>query len=323
MPRLIWKAILAVVICSWTQMAMAEPRAAGDRTRVAILCSPYRSYREAASALQEALEQGGCECVLIELPKAGDEPARKEALKRLAEAKPVVIATSGANATSIVLEAVPNTPVVFFMVHNALDAAFMANGNPNRARVAGVAADVSPKDWIDWIVRLDPYGKRIGVLRSPRTRRTVEALEQAARHRGVILSVVDVEENGFLKAIDALNNKDPSSILMTLDPKVYNAATVEHLLVWGIREKKPVWAFSASIVKAGAFAGLYPQAKAVGRQAAELVQKVIEGTAPNKLGVQYPRQVTKAVNDRTAEMIGVTLSSKATDERTVRFGAKP
>ncbi|MFH1419821.1 MAG: ABC transporter substrate binding protein [Planctomycetota bacterium] len=304
-------------------MATSAQVAANDQACVAILVGPYSSYREAACVLQETLEQKGLRCVLIELPKAADEPAHAEALKRLVEARPTVIATSGANITVLALETVQKTPVVFFMVHNALDASFMAKDNPDRVRVAGVAADVSPEDWIDWIIRLVPHSKRIGVLGSVRTKRTVEAIGRAAGKRNVMLSIVDVGKDDFLQALDTLNREHPNGVLMTLDAKVYNSATVERLLVWGIREKQPVWAFSASIVRAGAFAGLYPQTEAVGRQAAELVQKVIDGTAPNKLGVQYPRQVTSAVNARTAEMIGVPLSNKAVDEKTVRFGAKP
>lgn len=321
--RLSWRGILAIAICWWTAPAAADPPPPDGRTRVAILCSPYRSYAQAASALRETLEHQGHECIFIELPQSGDESARKKALERLAEAQAAVIATSGATATSLALKAVPDTPVVFFMVHNALDAGFMAEDSPDRARVTGVAADISPKEWIDWIVQLDASGRNIGVLRSPRTGRTIAALEQAARERGVTISAVDVEGNEFFKAIDALREKRSSSVLMTLDPTVFNGATVEELLVWGIRQKKPIWAFSASTVKAGALAGQYADGQAVGQQAAELIQIVIDGASPSELGLQYPRGVTKAVNERTARMIGVELNDDVIDAKAIRFGEKP
>ncbi len=324
--QLVLLAGLAQIMTFGDSSAMSAVSSAigvNDQACVAILVGPYRSYREAASTLQKTLEDAGQRCVLIELPKGADEVARKEAMKRLVDAQPVVIATSGANITSLALKSVPKIPVVFFMVHNALDASFMAEDDPNRGRVTGVAADVAPEDWIDWILRLAPDTRNIGVLVSQRTQRTVAAIGRAAKKRNVRFSVVDIGKGEFLQSLEALNGEHPDGVLMTLDPKVYNSATVERLLVWGIREKKPVWAFSASIVKAGAFAGVYPEPKAVGRQTAELVQKVVGGTAPAKLGVQYPLAVARAVNERTAETIDVPLRKEAVDENTVRFGVKP
>lgn len=321
--RVAWRAIfLGLLLCSagaGSEVAQT-PEAA---PRVAILCSPYRSYREAADALQGVLESRGHACTLITLPKDGDKENRAKAIQSLIETKAAVIVTSGPNATMLALSAVPETPVVFFMVHNALDAEFLSSDSPHRQRVAGVAADVSPKDWLDWIGRLDPGASRLGILRSPRTRRTVGAIESEAQKRGVECAIVDVEDQDFIEALEKLGKADPSGVLMTLDTKVYNSTTVEHLLVWGIRTSTPIWAFSAGIVKAGAFAGLFPDGKEVGRLTAATVQEILRGTPPSKIGARYPRKVIRAVNDRTAGMIEKPVSDKAVDETTLRSGDKP
>ena len=313
---------LATAITLCLLLATAAATAADPQAPVAILYGSQRSYQEAATALRQALEAQGRKCLLVELPKTQDTATDQRIVQQLVEAKPGLIAASGATATSLALESVPTAPVVFFMVPNALDADFLNDSSPYRARVTGVAADVSPKDQIDWIVRLHPAGKRVGVLHSPRTKRTVEAIRVAGAERGV--EVVAIEDDGteFAKAVDTLLQKGCGSALMIPDAKIYNQTSIQHLLLWGIRQKKPVWTFSDSIVKSGAMAGLYCDTQAIGRQTAELVVKVLDGTPPSSLGVQYPRQFGRAVNDRTAEMIGLRLDESVIGRDTLRFGGQ-
>ncbi|MBN2560309.1 MAG: hypothetical protein JXQ75_05205 [Phycisphaerae bacterium] len=291
--------------------------------RVAILFRTHKSYQTAASSLETALQATGCECTSIELPKSDDEPGRESALRRLTAARPTVIAAAGASATSFAVDKVPRIPVVFFMVPNARDAPFVVDGNPHKARVAGVAADVSPEDQINWISRLHPAIKNIGILHSSRTQRTVKAFKDAAERRRLTVTAIEADKGEFPEAVDALSAKGCDGVLMIPDAQVYNAATIKRLLLWGIRQKKPVWTFSASIVKAGAFAGQYADSEAVGRQAAELVRREIKGTPPSELGLQYPRYVGRAVNERTAEMIDVRLSSAVVGTDATRFGEQP
>ena len=291
--------------------------------RVAILFRAQKSYQIATSSLEAALQRTGYECICIELPKRDDQPGRERALRQLASAEPSVIATTGADVTSFVLEKVPKTPVVFFMVPNARDASFVTDGNPHRNRVAGVTTDVSPEDQIDWIARLRPATRNLAILHSSRTQRTVEAFRAAGRKRGITITTIEADKNEFPKAIEALNTKGCNGVLMIPDARIYNAATIKRLLLWGIRQKKPVWTFSASIVRAGAFAGQYADSQAIGRQAAELIQNEINGTRPSDLGLQYPRHVGRAVNERSAEMIDIVLNDAVIGVETMRFGVQP
>jgi len=54
-----------------------------------------------------------------------------------------------------------------------------------------------------------------------------------------------------------LNKADYDSVLMVPDVQVFNAASVKRLLLWGVRQKTPVWGFSENVIKAGALAGQY------------------------------------------------------------------
>lgn len=114
----------------------------------------------------------------------------------------------------------------------------------------------------------------------------------------------------FPDAIAALNSSGCDGVLMIPDARVYDSPTVQRLLLWGARQKKAVWAFSANVVRAGALAGHFPDSEAVGRQAGELVGQIISGAEPAELGLQYPRQLGRAVNLNTARTIGVPMDKR-------------
>lgn len=310
--------VASILLCALTAFSGAFAEA--PPPLIGILFTPQRSYREAASALEAALKEDGYKCVSVELPAGKDPSASAQALKRLADAGPTVIAAAGVKATSLALETVPKVPVIFFMVPNALDASFATEDNPDRKRLAGVPADIAPRDQIRWIVGLHAMGKMAGVLHSSRTKKTAEAFVKEAENHQITMVPIQADKNQFPEAIEALNAKKCDGVLMIPDAGVYNVPNVQRLLLWGIRQKKPVWAFSASVVKAGALGGQYANCESVGQRAAELVKKVSGGADPADIGFQYPRKIGRAVNERTAELIGVGLSKVALTADTVRYG---
>ncbi|MCP4591940.1 MAG: hypothetical protein GY842_14495 [bacterium] len=303
--------------------AVGSARADDSEKRITIVSGTQRSYRQAAEVLREVLWERGHACALVELPERTDAAARTRVIQELREAKPHIVAVAGAAATTLVLESIQDAHVVFFMVPNSLDASFMTDRSAGKARVTGVPADASPEAQIDWIRKLNPQARRIGVLHSVRTRQTVAALNRAAQARGITLFAIEASRTQFPKAIDALNSHGVHGTLMIPDGRVYNSVTVQRLLLWGIRQKKPVWGFSPSIVKAGAFAGQHCDPEVVGRRTAELVEQVIGGTPPPELGVQYVRKVGHSVNQRTAEMIGLTVPSGVVGPGTTVYGVEP
>jgi putative ABC transport system substrate-binding protein len=292
----------------------------GEAARIAVVQGHQTSFRESADAVCRALERAGHSCTAFSLEEELTEDPLKALGQALSAFSPDVIACAGARATESTLAATENTPVVAFMVPNLLDASFIAADHPDRGRVAAVAADVNPQQLLSWIRNLHPTERHIAVLHSPRTSKTVFALQGAARAQGITLTGIEASADAFPKAIDSLAKKRCDGVLMLPDSAVYNAPNVKRLLLWGIRQRKCVWAFSESIVKAGALAGQYPDADSVAGQATRIIQRILDGESPGDLPVQYVPLPRRAVNMRTAEMIGVRLRQDAFGPRTARFG---
>ena len=309
--------VTLLVIVTW--VATVPALAQVGQARVAVLYGAPKPCQAAADALVAGLQSAGYEYAAIQL-SSNDPAALETALKQVAEFKPTVIATGGTTATQQALKAVADVPVVFFMVPNALDAPFLTDDFPARGRLTGIASDIDPAQQVDWIKRTQPHLKKIGVLCSSHSRRTVAALEKAGQQRGLVLIPILVNRDEFPKAIEELNKSGCDGVLMIPDAQVYNSPNVQRLLLWGVRQKKPVWTFSANVVKAGAFSGLYCDSKAVGEQVAQLVREAHEGKAPPAIGLHYPHYIARAVNVHTAEMIGVSPDEKVFTSGVVRMG---
>lgn len=324
-PSRYWHVLLGVVLCAAGAIvcppspAEAEP----SSDRVVILITPRGPYRQAADELMRRAGADGLVCELVEVNDQGPS-SLADTLERLRKAPPAVIVTGGTNMTEQVLKAIPEVPVVFFMAPNALDAFFLQESPRHdfRKRVAGVASDVAPMAQVDWFQRTQPHCKRIAVLCSPHTMRTVYALQTAARQRDIELCPIEAQLDKFPAAIDALNEGKFEGVLMIPDGHVYNAPNVQRLLLWGLRNRRAVWAFSDNIVKAGALAGIHTDAKQAGGQTAEIVLEILGGKTPESIGLRYPRDVERSVNLHTADRLGIAFRSGVLTPDVQTFGGR-
>lgn len=302
---------------SWGAVA-AQPNTA--TIDVAVLYPPKRTYAEIAEAVHRNLSARGRSCELIELPPTMDKAAASAVRERIRRLGPAVLATGGASTTSFALESTQDIPVVFFMVPNALDASFLAEANPHRSRVAGITSDIAYSDQINWILTTQPDVRELAILYSPRSRRTANALRAAARAAGIRCVTIPASRNAFPDAIHSLDQIDPGGVLMIPDAQVYSGPAIRRLLLWGISHRKAVWTFSDNLVKAGALAGLAADYQAVGRQAAELVVRALDGTPATRLGLHHPSHVRQSVNVHTAEFVGVSFNGQRVGAEAIRYG---
>lgn len=296
---------------------LAELSLAADR--IAVVFARSRVYEASAATLADRLAASGHECVSIPLP-FGDDAGVKAALKRLIDLKPTVIAAGGTAATQHALEAVPDAPVVYFMVPNARDAAFVDPQHPDHNRVCGVAADVDPGAQLRWVRDSYPAARKICVLFSERTQQTAEALRTAGKLHDIDVVLTPSSSDDFVKSLDAVEKANCDGVLMIADSGVYNSASVKHLLVWGARHRKAIWTFSRNVVRAGAYGGLYCDQDVVGTQAADLVQRVTNNEAPATIGLRYPKDTSAAINPHTAEVIGAESAAKGLPRDVERVG---
>jgi putative tryptophan/tyrosine transport system substrate-binding protein len=303
--------ISTFLVVLWAFFAYTETSFAGKETgTIGIVFGTQVSYSKAVSVLKPALEKMGFQCVLVELPKSEKKILSDNVFQPLLSARPRLVVALGAQAVSLALARIPTVPVVFCMVPNALDTPFMAGNFRDRKRLTGLTTDISPRDQIEWIHKLNPECTSLGILYSSRTRSTAQSIKLAGEAARIKVVMIEADKDKISDAIKALAEQECGGVLMLPDASIYNSVNVRELMLWGLRQKKPVWAFSANIVKAGAFAGQYFDPDSVGDRTAQLVRKILKNPGKDGLGLLYAEPIQTAVNLRTADMLGISIDEK-------------
>ena len=152
-----------------------------------------------------------------------------------------------------------------------------------------------------------PRVSRVGIIRNPaHTRLTHELLETQARKEGYTAVVEECDSPAkLLKTVASLRNR--ADLLLCLpDPDLYNSVTIQPLVMAAIEYRLPVFGFSPAFVRAGAAAGVYPDYRALGRQTAELVLRLLKNESkPEGPLEEYPSKVQIAVNQRVVRLLGL------------------
>jgi len=151
-----------------------------------------------------------------------------------------------------------------------------------------------------------PRSMRAGIIRNPdHSRYSAEALESQGRKEGYTLVVADCDGPGhLLRVVGSLKGK-VDFLLCLPDPDLYNAVTIQPLVLAAIEYRLPIVGFSPAFVRAGAAVGVYPDYRELGRQAAEMALRLARGQSSG--GEESPSRLRVAVNQRVTRLLGLDL----------------
>jgi putative ABC transport system substrate-binding protein len=205
----------------------------------------------------------------------------------------------GSRALAEVQSRKPAAPVI---------AAMVLRGAESESAAAHVDLDVALATQLGAIRALLPHSTRVGIIRNPqRARYSAEAFEARARKEGFTLVVAECDGAAHLmKALASLKGK-VDFLLSFPDPDLYNPVTIKPLILASLEDRLPVVGFSPAFVRAGAVAGIYPDYREMGRQVAELAQRVMRGE--ERPGDDSPSKVKVSVNQRVARLLGIEFAA--------------
>jgi putative ABC transport system substrate-binding protein len=251
------------------------------------------AYREALDGVTAVLPAGD-----FRVLDAGDKAFENDFAGALEGGQARVVIAVGSRALAAVRAHRSAIPVVSAM-------ALHAGGNEPGIR--RVELDIPPGAQLAAMRSLWPGHTRAGIIRSPaQARYAVDALEAAARKEGFSLRIVDCDGPAhLLKALSELKGK-VDFVLCLPDPDLYNAVTVKPLVLASLDQSLPLVGFSASFVRAGAAAGIFPDYGDLGQQSAELAMRMVRGE-DRGAEPESPRKVHVAVNQRVARLLGVSF----------------
>lgn len=284
---------------------------AAERVAVSVVfSSDLDAYQQAWSGFREFLGEKKVSFGVSEyhLKEEGSE----QFYSTINQEKPDIVITLGTKASKLAKEKIKDIPVVFCMVFNPREITGL--------NITGVSMEIPAEIQIKGIKEMLPDAKNIGLIYSPGSKADYGAISWVCGQMGfkLITKKVDSEEelSGALKDISS----QIDCFLMIPDSKIYSPISVKHLLIQSLREEFPVIGLSSLYTKAGALFSFECDYDDLGRQAAEITLRILNGEKPGDIAPSIPKKTKRSLNLATAKRLGIKIPSQIIKEASEVFG---
>ncbi len=273
--------------------------------KIALLISSNNApYKAAVSGFNAYLAKQGIQADYEVYPLDGDAAKAGPAIQKIKASGSRLIFTLGSLATDAVVKEVTDTPIIACLVLRTDNLKSLSN-------VTGVGLEFSFETQLEWLQRLLPQAKSVGVIYNPEeNQKRIEHAARFAKKVGLHLEAQEVRTPRDIPA--ALNNlsKRADVIWGIADNLTLSPTIGKNVLLFSFRNNIPYIGPSATWVKAGALYSLDWDYEDLGAQCGEIAQKIFGGTAPADIPALSPRRVLYTLNLFTARQMKITLSDE-------------
>ncbi len=303
--RLAWAGILArggtgfflgaTALVAAALAALPWSARAGERPFVIITSSGIDAYQQAEIGARERLR--GHKAVVYELD--GDPDSIPDVAEQISLLSPQVIIAIGSLAVAALKAHPVEASVVFCLVvdHNAA-----LRSVPDSW---AISMHIPAEEAYTRIRRIVPE-RRIGIPYHPdRSGWWVHDLESSFRDASMTLVPFIVRSSRDLGPALLRVRDQIDALWIVPDTSFLDAMSVKYLLRYSATEGLPLIGYSDGFTRSGAILSLASDHQDMGRQAAELAQRLTTGDAPSR--VQPPRRVRTLINLRVAGRLGITI----------------
>lgn len=273
-----------------------------------IIVSAERSaaYQETASALLEELRRGGTFISASEVQHMLVSEWSSSDVMR-----PRMLIALGTQACSAVVKKKQQAPLLCTLLPSqSFDQILRDNARQPSSQLSALYLNHPFTRQLDLLRLALPKARRVGVLWGPESLLwdQEKKLAEAASERGLQLVSAEATENE--PVFKGLNRVlEEADVLLALpDAQVYNAGSIQNILLASFRARIPMLAFSPAYVRAGALLSLYSTPTQIGQQAGVMARGVLQG---HRLGVpEYPNDFVVSVNENVAHSLGLRLDAR-------------
>ena len=309
MSRLLALALAGLLALVWANPPDAQPRV--YRVGVIDLGGPYT---EAVDGLREGLHDLGLEegkhyALLVRNAK-GDQKAVEAFAKALEDDGVDVLFTVSALAAVTTMKATRQVPIVFHSGADPVTIGLVENFRKPGGRLTGLTSqsrDQTPKR-LEIFKEIVPTIQRVAVFYNPDnpTMSSLVAVRKAALGLKVQLVERRVRSIEELQAsLRTLRAGEVDAIFYVGDAMV--SSQTQTFIEVALAKRLPTMYWEVGTVRMGALASYGVSYRAIGRQSATYVQRVLLGAKPGDLPVERIDRFHLALNLKTAKAIGVTI----------------
>jgi putative ABC transport system substrate-binding protein len=289
-----------ILLFCWLVMIAAVQRVNAFQIGVVISSDIY-VYKQAVQGIKQELAAD-----IREYELHGDEQEGRRIMQAILLWKPDVVLTIGPLATVMANSYLKEIPVVFCMVLNPEQKGLKGG------KIGGISMNIEADEQLKLIKRTLPQAKKVGVLYSSASDKTIKAAQRAAKKMKIDLIALRVEERQEVpdKLKELISQMDV--FWMLPDNLVIDRESFKFIMLTTLENQIPVLGYSKNIAKAGALFSLAVNSEAVGRQAARLVINIIKKNQP-QFDIFFPEEIEYALNLHIAQTMGLQIPPQVLD----------
>lgn len=274
------------------------------------------AYKEFINSFESSLASSGGKDITVKIVES-DSIDSKSFNKIYSKSR--LIITVGTRATQKIINIDPPVPVLSTLIPRSsyrLIIKLDKGGNQGKRKRSSIFIDQPLARRMSLINTILPLRKTVSIVLGPSTRYMQNELRSLASENDIRIQIETMDKTQRL--IGPLNRAlEDSDVLLTVaDAVVSNRRTVQNMLLTTYRQRVPVIAYSRAYVKAGALAAVYSTPEQIGRQAGELVGKMVGSGKKTLPSQQYPKYFSVEINHQVARSLGIkTMASARVEER--------
>jgi len=255
-------------------------------------------YEEAVRGLRSSIDGNIKKLVLSDLEGV-------DVTKVVRGERPDVIVAIGTDTMNRVRR-IKDIPIVHLMVFDPQGT--LTDGE----NITGIGMHVGPERQLTSAQKIMPRLKRVGILYNPaRSGSLFRRTQATARSLGIDLVAKEVRSSREVLNLLEDMKGNIEAFLMLPDTTVVTPDTVEHLLLFSLKNKIPIITFSDKYVEMGALMALDIDPFDLGKQAGEIVRKIQLGTSPASIPRNEPHSAAITINNKIARKLGLSLNEEA------------
>jgi putative tryptophan/tyrosine transport system substrate-binding protein len=245
---------------------------------------------------------------------AGNMDRMQAAAKELVGLAPDVLLSVSTPATAALARETKTIPIVFVIVTDPIGSGFVTalprpGGNITgfgwmEASVAGV--------WLELLTQMAPRVRRVAMMFNPDVASYVQtyfqpSFEAGARSLDIELIVAPVRSDAEIEAILTRLGREPPGGLVAM-PDVFMDGHRALIVSLTAQHQVPaVYGSAFNGVRAGGLLSYGPDNADIFRRAAPYIDRILRGTKPADLPVQFPVKFHMTLNAKTAEALGLAV----------------
>ena len=284
-----WRAchitVLTVCILVWFPV-----QSVAGKLVIALLDQQTKPYQNVLEGFRKSLKKQGIEMEYEVLNFDAEKDQEGKVLQSIKTKAPALVFTLGSATTEAAIREIKNIPIIAGMIVHEKELQQAKNAT-------GVILNIPLRTQMDWIRRMFPDKKTIGVLfNSKENQHLIVQARLITEAMGLTLFAKQVESPKDLpEALDSLSRRADVVWGLT-DSVVLTPETAKGILLFSFRNRIPFVGLSTSWVKAGAVYALDLDYVDIGQQCGEIAGKVLREKNIHSFQPAPARKVVYALN---------------------------